>query len=62
LVYIASNNPNGTQFGDWGTPKVLDGNDGEFAGMYSSLIDLNGRPAISYYGDTSGILRYARLH
>jgi hypothetical protein len=64
LVFVESATTTGTLPIDWGTPKVLDGNDGtsDFSGMYSSLIDLNGRPAISYYSDGSTELRYARLH
>ncbi len=42
----------------WGTPVTVDADDAP--GRFNCLSEINGRPAISYYADDTGRLRYCR--
>ena len=58
LKYVQATNAAGTT---WGTPVQVD-NDGA-VGQYTSLVELDGLfPAISYYDNTNGNLKFARLY
>jgi len=56
LIYVRSLDASGTV---WPTPITLDGNT-SYVGSYTSLEVVNGNPAISYYDDTKGDLKYIR--
>ncbi len=56
LIYVRSLDASGTV---WPTPLTLDGNT-SYSGSYTSLEVVNGHPAISYYDQTNGDLKYIR--
>jgi len=56
LKYVRATDANGSA---WGAPQVLDG-DGTFGTAYTSLVVINGFPAISYYDSTDRDLKYMR--
>lgn len=60
LRYAWAGNAEGS---DWPAANVavVDGSGGPDMGRYSSLIELDGKPAIAYYNATNGDLRFAYL-
>jgi hypothetical protein len=56
LRYVRALDPSGAS---WGTPVTVAGA-GINAGQYTSLVVVNGNPAISYYDVTNGDLKYVR--
>lgn len=60
LVYVRATNAEGTS---WGTPVVLDdGVSSDARGRYSSLLMVDGRPAVAYYNIKEGELMYVRAN
>lgn len=58
LMYVRATNVNGTA---WGTPVVVDDPPGTTnAGQYTSLVVINGNPAVAYYDVSNGDLKYNR--
>jgi ABC-type phosphate/phosphonate transport system substrate-binding protein/predicted enzyme related to lactoylglutathione lyase len=57
LTYVRATDASGT---NWGAPVILDNTVGPF-GFYTSLAVVNGNPAISYYDDINGNLKWATL-
>ena len=57
LKYVRSTTASGTLAADWSTPVTLD-SIGD-VGQFTSLAAVNGNPAISYYDDTEGNLKWA---
>jgi hypothetical protein len=55
LKYIRALDANGNA---WDTPITIES--GGIVGLYSSLMVVNGKPAISYYDNTNGNLKYVR--
>ncbi len=58
LMYVRATNINGTA---WGVPVVVDDPAGTInVGQYTSLVVINGNPAIAYYDVSNGDLKYIR--
>ncbi len=58
LMYVRATNANGTA---WGAPVVVDDPPGAInVGQYTSLVVINGNPAIAYYDVSNGDLKYIR--
>jgi hypothetical protein len=57
LKYIRATDATGTA---WGTPLTVDTGDTANVGTYTSLMVVDGYPAISYYDTTNGDLKYIR--
>lgn len=58
LLYVRATNANGTA---WGAPVVVDDPPGATnVGQYTSLVVVNGNPAIAYYDVSNGDLKYVR--
>jgi Ig-like domain CHU_C associated/Secretion system C-terminal sorting domain len=57
LKYVRATDVNGAT---WGTPGTVDGVSGDNAGQFTSLVVVNGNPAISYYDFTYKTLKFAR--
>ncbi len=55
LQYLRANNSTGST---WGSPVTVDGTG--YVGTYTSLIMVNGRPAIAYYDSYAGDLKFLR--
>ncbi|MCB1208644.1 MAG: choice-of-anchor D domain-containing protein, partial [Verrucomicrobiales bacterium] len=58
LKYVRANTASGTLVGDWGTPQTLDSTG--IVGQFTSLLVVNGNPAISYYYPNNADLKYVR--
>jgi hypothetical protein len=58
LNYVRAKDANGTS---WGAPLSFDRQAGSSVGLFSSLVVVNGNPAISYY-DSAGNLKYLRAN
>jgi hypothetical protein len=56
LMYVRADDPSGTA---WGTPVVVDASTPGI-GLFPSMVVIDGRPAISYFDDENGQLRYVR--
>ena len=59
LKYAYSSTATGSQAEDWTTTLVDNGYEND-VGQYTSLAVVDGQPAISYYDETDGALRYAK--
>lgn len=60
LVYVRATDAGGTA---WGTPVTLDnGASSDSRGRYSTLLVVDGRPAVAYYNTASGELMYIRAN
>jgi len=58
LMYVRATNANGTA---WGVPVVVDDPPGAInVGQYTSLVVINGNPAIAYYDVSNADLKYVR--
>jgi Carboxypeptidase regulatory-like domain len=58
LKYIRSTDASGMTLAVWGTPVTLASNG--IVGQHTSLVVVNGNPAISYYDQTNNYLKYIR--
>jgi hypothetical protein len=56
LMYVRADDPSGTA---WGTPVVVDASTPGI-GLFPSMVVIDGRPAVSYFDDENGQLRYVR--
>jgi hypothetical protein len=57
LKYVRAGDVSGTS---WGTPTTVTTVSASTVGQYTSMVVVNGNPAISYYDSTSGDLKYVR--
>jgi hypothetical protein len=57
LKYVRATTADGSS---WGSPLIVAGDGGADVGLYTSLAVVDGNPAISYYDNGSGDLKYVR--
>lgn len=61
LKFAQSSSASGSVPLAWNIVVTVDGADAEMVGTSTSLAEVNGRPAISYYDESNGALKYAVL-